>query len=420
MSFVRTLRSLGPGIIMAATAIGTSHLILSPVAGARFGYGLIWLVLVSHVFKYPAFEFGPRFAIATGVSLIRGYQRVPGPKNWAVWAFLVTTVLQGLTLLAGMLSVTAAILVASFGTFSLTTWVISIGVAIIALHRAGKYPALALGSKIAMLVLAVVSVVAFVAAPPRLSDLAQMVVPSIPAGSLVLVAAILGLMPTGVNVAIWHSLWALEQLDDWKKLTEDKKGLLRLAAVDLKVGYILSAVLAVVFVSLGANLLLPRGLTPAGVDVAVTLSKIYTEVLGAWMYPVFMLAAFAAMFSTTYSVMDGFPRTFSTLLQTLFPDHEALKREADPGYWIFMAAIFTFAIFANYIFPNPVLMVQLIGLVSLAVAPLLYGLNYYCVTRLIEDPSMRPSHGLRLWGLAGFCFMTAAVMFAISVRLGFL
>ncbi len=405
---------------MAATAIGTSHLILSPVAGARFGYELIWLVLVSHVFKYPAFEFGPRFAIATGVSLIRGYQRVPGPKNWAVWAFLATTVLQGLTLLAGMLSVTAAILLASFGTLSLTTWVILIGVAIIALHRAGKYPALALGSKIAMLVLAVVSIVAFVAAPPRLSDLAQMVVPSIPAGSLVLVAAILGLMPTGINVAIWHSLWALEQLDDWKKITEDKKGLLRLAAVDLKVGYVLSAVLAVVFVSLGANLLLPRGLTPAGIDVAVTLSKIYTEVLGAWMYPVFMLAAFAAMFSTTYSVMDGFPRTFSTLLQTLFPDREDLRREADPAYWIFMAVIFTTAIFVNYNFPNPVLMVQFIGLVSLAVAPLLYGLNYYCVTRLIEDPSMRPSHGLRLWGLAGFWFMTAAVVFALSVRLGFL
>ena len=332
----------------------------------------------------------------------------------------MTTVLQGLTLLAGMLSVTAAILVASFGTLSLTTWAVLIGIAIIALHRAGKYPALALGSKIAMLVLAIVSVVAFFAAPPRLSELAQMVVPSIPEGSLVLVAAILGLMPTGINVAIWHSLWALEQLDDWKKIAEDKKGLLRLGMTDLNVGYILSAFLAVIFVSLGANLLLPRGLTPAGVDVAVTLSRIYTDVLGAWMYPVFMLAAFAAMFSTTYSVMDGFPRTFSTLLRTLYPGRGHLKHKADPAYWIFMAVIFTFAIFANHILPNPVLMVQLIGLVSLAVAPLLYGLNYYCVTRLIEDPSLRPSHGLRIWGLAGFSFMTAAVVFALYVRWGLL
>jgi len=402
---------------MAATAIGTSHLILSPVAGARFGYDLIWLVLFSHVFKYPAFEFGPRFAIANGVSLIRGYQDVPGPRNWAVWTFLATTVLQGLTLVAGMLSVTAAILIASFGFGSLTHWVAVLGVGIILLHRMGKYPALALGSKIAMLVLAVVSVVAFLAAPPRITDLARMFVPSIPTGSLVLVAAILGLMPTGINVAIWHSLWAVEQLGTWRETTKDKPSRLRLAVLDLNVGYTLSAVLALIFVSLGANLLKPRGLTPSGVDVAVTLSRIYTEVLGAWMFPVFMLAAFAAMFSTSYSVMDGFPRTFATLLRTLFPESAWLEKPSNPAYWCFMGVVFAFAIGANTIFPNPVQMVQLIGLVSLTVAPVLYGLNYYCVTRLIEDPSMRPSVGLRVWGLAGFWFMTAAVAFALYVRL---
>ncbi len=325
--------------------------ILSPVAGARFGYELMWLVLFSHVFKYPAFEFGPRFAVATGTSLIRGYQDVPGPKNWAVWAFLVTTVLQGLVLLAGMLSVTAAILVASFGMFSLTVWVVILGVAIVVLHRMGRYTALAVGSKIAMFVLTVVSVIAFCAAPPRWSDLTQAFIPSIPTGSLVLVAAILGLMPTGINVAIWHSLWALEQMDDLRQAVSDKREMLRLGLLDLKVGYILSAVLALIFVSLGANLLGPRGLTPSGIDVALTLSRIYTEVLGDWMFPVFMLAAFAAMFSTAYSVMDGFPRTFSTLLRTLYPANETLKRASDPAYWIFMAVIFAFAIGANYIFP---------------------------------------------------------------------
>lgn len=418
MRLVETFRNLGPGIIMAATAIGTSHLILSPVAGARFGYELMWLVLFSHLFKYPAFEFGPRFAIATGGSLIQGYQDVPGPKNWAVWTFLVTTILQGLVLLAGMLSVTAAILLASFGTLSLTAWVVFIGIAIIVLHRRGKYPALAVGSKIAMLVLAVISVIAFFAAPPSLSDLAQAFIPSIPAGSLVLVASILGLMPTGINVAIWHSLWALEQMESWNEAVADKPSMLRLGLLDLKIGYILSAVLAMIFVSLGANLLAPRGLTPSGVDVAVTLSRIYTEVLGAWMFPVFMLAAFAAMFSTAYSVMDGFPRTFSRLLATLFPDNDALQRPGDPAYWSFMTVIFAFAIGANYIFPNPVQMVQLIGLVSLAVAPVLYGLNYYCVTRLIDDDAMKPKRWLRVWGLAGLWFMTAAVVFSLYVRLG--
>jgi Mn2+/Fe2+ NRAMP family transporter len=417
MNLSQALRGLGPGMIVAATAIGSSHIILSPLAGARFGYDLIWLVLFSHFFKYPAFEFGPRFAIANGVSLIQGFERVPGPKNWAVWTFLATTILQGLTILAGTLAVTAAILVGSVGVFSPGTWVVLVGVAILVLHRTGKYPALALGSKLAMLVLALVSVVAFFAVPPMPSELLRIFVPSIPSGSLVLIAAILGLMPTGINVAIWHSLWAVEHLKEWRKTTTDKREMLDLGMFDLRVGYWLSAVLAAIFISLGANLLRPRGLTPDGVEVALTLSRIYTEVLGQWMFPVFMLAAFAAMFSTAYSVMDGFPRTFAKLLETLFPRSAFLKKPSNPAYWVFMAVIFAFAIGANRILPNPVAMVQLVGIVSLAVAPLLYGLNYYCVTRLIDDESMRPGRALRLWGVSGLLFMTFAVVFSFWVRL---
>ncbi|HSF19285.1 MAG TPA: Nramp family divalent metal transporter [Vicinamibacteria bacterium] len=416
MRLVTALRGLGPGIIMAATAIGTSHIILSPVAGARFGYELIWLVLFSHFFKYPAFEFGPRFAVARGVSLVKGFQEVPGPKNWAVWVFLVTTVLQGLTILAGILSVTAAILLAWVGGLSLSGFVVVLGLVIIVLHRTGKYPALALGSKIAMLVLALVSIVAFLAVPPGASDLVRIFVPSFPAGSLVLVGSILGLMPTGINVAIWHSLWAVEHLPIWRKVAGSKDEILKLGMFDLNVGYLLSAVLAVVFVSLGANLLKPRGLYPDGVEVALTLSRLYTDVLGAWMFPVFMLAAFAAMFSTAYSVMDAFPRTFSRILSTLFPRSPILQKEGDPAYTLFLAVIFLFAIGANRLLPNPVLMVQLVGLVSLSVAPVLYALNYYCVTRLIDDPSMRPSRGLRLWALSGLLFMLVAVIVSVYAR----
>jgi hypothetical protein len=81
-----------------------------------------------------------------------------------------------------------------------------------------------------------------------------------------------------------------------------------------------------------------------------------------------------------------------------------------------MAVIFAFAIGANRLLPNPVVMIQLVGIVSLAVAPVLYGLNYYCVTRLIDDPSMVPSRGLRFWAIAGLLFMLFAVVFAIYIR----
>ena len=73
-------KKLGPGILLAATSIGASHLVHAPRAGALFGFDLLWLVLAAHLFKYPAFEFGPRYAAATGEHLLDGYARVPGPR----------------------------------------------------------------------------------------------------------------------------------------------------------------------------------------------------------------------------------------------------------------------------------------------------------------------------------------------------
>jgi hypothetical protein len=55
--------------------------------------------------------------------------------------------------------------------------------------------------------------------------------------------------------------------------------------------------------------------------------------------------------------------------------------------------------------------VSLTGLLSLLVSPVLYVLNYYCVTRLIDDPALRPSMTNRIWGILGVVTMSASVVF---------
>ena len=417
MKLRRFLAGLGPGMIMAATAIGTSHIVLAPVAGARFGFDLLWLVLFAHLFKYPAFEFGARYAVATETSLIDGFQKLPGPKNWGVYVFLAVTVIQGLTILAAVMSVTASILVVTVGGLSYTLWLLVLGLVTIALHRRGRYGALKHGAMVMMSVLVVGTTIAFLATPPSLPELGRMFVPSVPAGSALLAASLLGLMPTGINVAIWHSLWAVEHLKYWKEQTDDRAVMLRFSQRDLGIGYGLSAVLGVMLLSLGAVLLRPRGLVPDGIEVVLTISEIYTELLGAWMFPVFMIAAFAALFSTVYSVMDGFPRAFSRLMKTLFPENAFVHRSTDPTYWIFMVVIFAFSLVTNTLIPNPVLVITIVGVVSLSMAPVLYGMNYYCVTRLIDDEAMRPSGVLRAWAGAGLIFMTMAAGFYVFTRI---
>jgi Mn2+/Fe2+ NRAMP family transporter len=70
------LKSLGPGLLFAGAAIGVSHLVQSTRAGADFGFGLLWALLLVNLFKYPFFQYGPRYATATGESLIDGYKRL--------------------------------------------------------------------------------------------------------------------------------------------------------------------------------------------------------------------------------------------------------------------------------------------------------------------------------------------------------
>ena len=67
---------LGPGLLYAGAAIGVSHLVQSTRAGADFGYGLVWAVLLANFLKYPFFEYGPRYAASTGKSLLHGYQAI--------------------------------------------------------------------------------------------------------------------------------------------------------------------------------------------------------------------------------------------------------------------------------------------------------------------------------------------------------
>ena len=70
------LRKLGPGLLFAGAAIGVSHLVQSTRAGADFGWGLIWALVLVNLFKYPFFQFGPRYALATGESLLDGYKKL--------------------------------------------------------------------------------------------------------------------------------------------------------------------------------------------------------------------------------------------------------------------------------------------------------------------------------------------------------
>ena len=100
-------KTLGPGILFASTAIGVSHLVQSTRAGANYGFGLLFFIIIANIFKYPFFEFGSRYAISTNTSIISGYKRL---GNWVLWSYFVLT-------LFSMLFITSAVGAVTSGFF---------------------------------------------------------------------------------------------------------------------------------------------------------------------------------------------------------------------------------------------------------------------------------------------------------------
>ena len=195
-------------------------------------------------------------------------------------------------------------------------------------------------------------------------------------------------------------------------------GTLRVGLADMRVGYVLSFVLAVAFLTLGAEVLRPAGQIPQGAGVAITIARLYTDVLGSWIYPFFLAAAFFGMFSTAYGVMDGFPRAFRETVRRLSP-HATTgtgggERRGRFLYWGFLLGSLGLAVAETVLLPDPVLLVTIAAVASFLIAPVLYALNYVCVTRQIEDPRLRPARGLRAWAVTGIaCMLGASVLFLV-------
>jgi hypothetical protein len=184
----------------------------------------------------------------------------------------------------------------------------------------------------------------------------------------------------------------------------------------MRIGYGLSLATGLMFVTMGAVHLTGKGADLKGVQFAEAISTGYTVILGDWMYHVFMLTAFFAMFSTSYTVIDGFSRSFSEVLATLTTalSGEGSRRKTYAGFVLFSASL---AAVTLVWVGNPVTLVTAVALISLAVAPVLYSLNLYCVGRHIEDSSMRPTAATVVIGWMGVAFMLVAVAVTVYVKL---
>ena len=402
------LAALGPGLLMAGAAVGVSHLVQSTRAGAEFGLALLGVVIVACVLKYPFLEFGPRYAAATGQSLIHGYRRL---GDWALGLFTLITLGTMFIIQASVTLVTAGLAGLVFDLdWSITQLSFAVLVGCIIILTIGRYQGLDLIMKVIMSVLAISTLAAVAFAFGAEPDW-EVLHPAFgwdavwTAAGFAFVLALLGWMPIPLDVAAWHSLWTLERAEQIGQLPS-----VRHSVTDFRIGYIGATVLAILFLLLGALVMYGSGDSLPGSAVAFSgaLVELYAVTLGDWARPLIAVAALTTMFSTTLAVTDGYPRVIRALIEVSgVADEEDKAPNLHRGRYVSGLLMVTIGalIIIHYFGESFTRLIDFATTVSFLAAPALAWLNIRVITSEHVPAEHRPGPKLMMLAWTGFWFL---------------
>lgn len=395
------LNLLGPGLLFAGAAIGVSHLVQSTRAGADFGFGLLWALLIVNIFKYPFFQFGPRYASATGETLLDGYKKL---GKYVLISYYILNFATMFTIQAAVTIVTASLASNIFGfTNDLVVWSVIIMFISVIILGIGKYKLLDNLMKYIIVILTISTILAVNIAlfNTQKGFSFQQIVPSGTA-QITFLIAFLGWMPAPLDISIWHSIWSVE-----KSKTTFEKIKPKHAIFDFNVGYIGTFFLGVCFVMLGALVMYRSGesFSNKGAVFASQLIHLYTKNLGNFSYLFIGVAAFTTMFSTTLTTLDASPRAMSKTSTLIFNK----KTKLTYWFWMLFLTIGTFLIL-KYFLSDMGFLVRIATVLSFLTAPFYAILNYILITGKHTPEKHRPKLGLRILSITGIIFL---VVFSI-------
>ena len=398
------LKNIGPGLLFAGAAIGVSHLVQSTRAGADFGFGLVWALLLVNIFKYPFFQFGPRYALATGESLLDGYKKL---GKGVLITYFILSIATMFTIQLAVTIVTAGLASSIFGDFiSLEFWtVIILGISFSILVF-GKYSFLDKLMKVIVLTLTISTVVAVIIALSK-NQTSFSFAQILPKNSveIAFLIAFMGWMPAPLDISIWHSLWAIEKHKDTN--TYDVKSSL----FDFNVGYLFTIILGLGFISLGALVMFHTEdvFSGSASEFSNQDSNMYTKNLGSWSYVIIGIAAFTTMFSTTLTTLDASPRAMEKTTQLLFGN--ILKR----GYllWLLILALGTIFIFF-FLNSEMGLLIKIATILSFLTAPFYAIINYRLISSKHTPKEWQPSIKMHILSILGILFLIAFSIWYLS------
>ena len=408
-------QAFGPGVLFAGAAIGTSHLVQSTRAGAVFGLGLLGIIIFANFIKYPAFRFGPQYAAATGKSLIDGYFAM---GRWVLVLYLLGEIAVMVIIIAATATVTAAILMGNIGVAAdiryMSIGLIVLGVLILGF---GGYQLLDRLNKIFVAILTVATVLAAVISLPRVEwEFGQILFPLSDLQTLGFVIALMGFMPSALDLAVLQSLWSVA-----KQKASGVRPSMQHAMTDFNIGYVVSAVLAICFLIMGAGVMHSAGEPPAAGAAAFAeqVINLYTSNLGRWTGALVGISAMLIMFTTLNAVLDGFPRLLATSMALLIPNPTGASAEIEKSPLLRGSTLFLViaaALALMFLMSSFQTFIDFVTITAFVVSPITAVLNHLVMFSPNVPAEHRPTALLRNWSLLGIVALSGLALVFVYVR----
>ncbi len=299
------LRQVGPGIMAAATGVGAGDLVATMVAGSRYGYTLLWAVILGTAFKLALGEAVGRWHLTSGQTLLAGLRTL---GKWALIYFGAYAVVWGFVYGATAMSASGLPLNALFPFLSVRYWAMLCGIAGFLLVWFGRYALLEKIMTVFIGVMFVTVVGTAVLVTPKLGDLFTGFVPRLPDGSMVYVLGLIGGVGGTITMAA-YGYWTLAK--GWRG-----PRWLPMMRTDNAVGYATTGIFVIAMLIVGAELLVGQEVV-TGDKGLLLLGDILVADYGQWARIPFLIGFFAVSFTSVIGVWHGVSLLFADCWRTL-------------------------------------------------------------------------------------------------------
>ena len=394
---------LGPGLLFAATSVGTSHLVQSTRAGALYGLALLGIIILANAIKYPAFRFASDYVAATGTTLLEAYRRQGRGVLLLFFLITLSTLLFAVSALAlmsaGLIKVVLSLSISA--PFLALLLIVATSVLLVI----GHYQTLERVIKLLIILMVMCTLIATAVVIPDIEWAGGITLlpTELDLAGLMFIAALIGWMPVPLDASVWQSLWAKA-----KRETSVHLPTMAESRFDFNLGFVGTLVLAICFLLMGAGLLHGKDIVLASGSAAFSaqLIQLYASIFGGFIGPVVGIAALAIVYSSLLAVMDAFPRTLSSLyrrFQNISEQDDDHKLTESGGFYIGVLVLMTLAaaLTYQYFLTSLTLLIDIGATTAFVTAPFIAWLNHRAITSHEVPLMYRPSR--KLQGYSLFC-----------------